>query len=38
MVQTYGKKILMFAVLFLAVTFILRQSFVPENVKSLFRY
>jgi hypothetical protein len=38
MVQTYGKKVLVFMVLFVAVAFVLRQTFVPDSVKSLFRY
>lgn len=37
-VETYGKKVLMLAVLLMALAFILRQSFVPDSVKGLFRY
>lgn len=35
MIQTYGKKLLVFMVFYMAVKFISRQSFVPEPIKSL---
>lgn len=38
MVQTYGKKLLILSALLIALAFVLRQSFVPDSVKSLFKY
>lgn len=37
-VKHYGMKVLVGGVILMVVAFVLRQSFVPDNVKSLFRY
>lgn len=38
MAQTYAKKVVIFMVMLVAVAFVLRQAFVPDSVKGLFRY